>query len=169
VIRAKVKAPSGDQSDLERELIALRAEIVRAFENVDGPPPVTQMVARLCDDNPLADFAKVRREQSHHTHWSRVTPEEIEHFHDIWLWIGDISFQFYIPAYMVHALDGFIAQNVVVVRQPDWMNSGWDEPRNASALTAPQKACFLKFLKRISESRDDFTPEAYEKWARVLR
>lgn len=168
-------AVSGDQSDLERELIALRAEIVRAFEDVDGPPPVTQSVARVCDDNPTADFEKGRREQRHQTHWTRVLADEIERFHDIWLWLDDRSFQFYIPAYMVHALDGFIAEHEVAVSEPDWIvSAGWDDPRNASSLSTEQQTCLQKFLKLIADANHvraypSFTQASYEKWEQALR
>lgn len=141
-----------------------RNELVRSIEEVFATVPkprLTLRVARAMDDNEYDQLGQRESDDGYYEAWSGVASEDIEHFHDVFPWLNPEGVRFYLPAYMVNALEKPIPLNGSC-----WLTSAFTvqvlnerclrlfEPDQLQALQE-----FLELLFR-EEVRDDY----FEDW-----
>lgn len=132
----------------------LRDEIRAAFKDVTGPPRITLSVARAMDDREFSKDKDPALQQKHHHHWLDVTRNEIDRFHDVWVYMDCEAMRFYLPAFMTSYLE-HLGESADMGEEPPWMTTGFYNPisERIACFTTAQRKCVLRFLQMISQTK----------------
>ena len=150
----------------------LVTQIRKEFADLEGPPRITLSVARGLDDY-WEERKELARLQRHHVHWMDVSKDEMEHYHDTWVFMDCEAFRFYLPAFMAAELE---SDKVIHNHPPAWVHSAFfkADAEQVACFTAGQKRCVREFLELICSSlshpddRASFREEIVVPWRGLL-
>lgn len=135
-------------------------EIREAFASVPKPT-VTLRVARGADDHDY-DWKKLQKLDAHYRTWEEIPVADLKYFQDVFPWMTEESYLFYLPAYMMRMLTGESLLKTQYGSEPGyWSDSAFGEDCVAKGMfnlfDRSQLQVTLQFLELLfSEIKDDY-------------
>lgn len=132
----------------------LRNQLDTLFCGIKGPPGITLSVARGLDDHQYSRLKELAKLQRHHGHWSDVTEDEMERYHDCWAFMDSSAVRFYLPAFIAKHLNEIIDDPNDRNIEPNWfppecITLGSEK---LSSLSPEESAFVTEYLYFVEES-----------------